>query len=203
MIFVKYKKIIAIGIILLMLGTASFYLKNNLKIKEEKVNEAKIEEYFNVELSSEQINGVKTITENKKSSDEYIGVLEIPKISLKRGFVNPDSKRNHVDYNIQILKSELPNIEFGNFILASHSGNGKNAYFNNINKLNQGDIIYIYYDGIRYEYKVLKKEKQAKDGKLILKKEQTSTYLTLTTCDKNNKAKQLVIYSKLVLKSKY
>ena len=51
----------------------------------------------------------------------YIGYLEIPKINLKRGFVNPNSPDNDVSKNIQIIKSsDMPDVNKGNFILAAH-----------------------------------------------------------------------------------
>lgn len=45
----------------------------------------------------------------------------------------------------------------GNFILYVHSGNSNIAFFQNLNKVEFNDSIYIYYNGIKYKYIVTKK----------------------------------------------
>ena len=37
---------------------------------------------------------------------KYVGVLEIPKIGLKRGFYNTDSKYNSIEYNVPPVQRE-------------------------------------------------------------------------------------------------
>ena len=66
----------------------------------------------------------------QKQDDDYIAVLEIPKINLKKGLVDPLSSLNNVDKNIEILKPiEMPDRENHTFSLASHSGTSKVSYF--------------------------------------------------------------------------
>lgn len=123
---------------------------------------------------------------------DYIAVLEIPKIGLKRGLVTYDSWLNNVNYNIQILSPvRMPN-EVGNFILASHSGNSRVAFFNQLSLLEIGDVVYVYYDGSRYEYYVTHQYEIKKNGELLLPDRMSKFNLVLTTCSKN-KNKQLVV----------
>jgi len=123
---------------------------------------------------------------------DYIAVLEIPKIGLKRGLVAYDSWLNNVNYNIQILSPvRMPN-EIGNFILASHSGNSKVAFFDKLYLLKLGDVIYVYYDGVKYEYHVTHQYEIKKNGELLLPDRMSEFNLVLTTCSKN-KNKQLVV----------
>ena len=71
-----------------------------------------------------------------KVTYNYIGRLKIPAIKLNRGFVKYGTSGNNVNYNIAIMKgSDYPNVAGGNFILASHSGSGWNAYFNKLDQL--------------------------------------------------------------------
>ena len=63
--------------------------------------------------------------------DKYLGVLEIPKIGLKRGFHGTDSKYNDIQYNVTLVKgSTMPDVPNGNLILMAHSGDAYNSYFN-------------------------------------------------------------------------
>ena len=49
---------------------------------------------------------------------KYLGVLEIPRISLKRGFYDVDSKYNDIQYNVSVVRgSTMPDVEKGNLIL--------------------------------------------------------------------------------------
>ena len=97
-----------------------------------------------VDINTEYVDDTNNVEENKQpntgnsTSDNtpkkvYIGYLEIPRISLRYGFVAKDSYYNHVDRNIQIIKeSDFPDVENGNLIIAGHSGNAKISYFKNL-----------------------------------------------------------------------
>lgn len=131
--------------------------------------------------------------------NDFIGVLEIPKINLKRGFYPLDSKKNNVDKNIQIIETSLfPNVEKSNLILASHSGSSKISFFKNLYKLKLGDKSYIYYNEKKYVYELQNKYDELKDGKILIKRDKNKTTLTLVTCDKKNKTLQNVYIFYLV-----
>ena len=60
---------------------------------------------------------------------KYLGVLEIPKIGLKRGFYNIGSRYNNISYNVTIVDgSDLPDVANGNLILMAHSGDSYISY---------------------------------------------------------------------------
>lgn len=123
----------------------------------------------------------------------YIGTLEIPKINLRKGFTNIESKYNTVSKNIQVVKgSTYPDVEKGNFIIAAHSGTSYLAYFKNLYKLNNGDIAYVIYNGKRYSYRIVNIYEQEKTGKIIIYRDVEKTCLTLVTCTKNSKTQQTV-----------
>lgn len=141
---------------------------------------------------------------NKSQDNDYIGVLEIPNISFKRRLVNTESKKNNVNYNIQILKdSDMPNIENGLLIIAGHSGNSKVSYFSNLSKVNNNDLINIYYNNKKYIYKITNVYMEQKTGTINIEKNRNKTTLVLTTCSKAYKNKQLVVISELIDSKEY
>ena len=75
---------------------------------------------------------------------KYVGVLEIPKIGLKRGFYNTDSKYNSIEYNVSVVAgSTMPDISNGNLMLMAHSGDAYISFFAYLYRLNVGDSAYI------------------------------------------------------------
>ena len=67
--------------------------------------------------------------------EDILFKLEIPTINLNKNIYPIDSPLNNIEKNIEILK--YSNIEKNFIILASHSGNNSNTYFNNIVNLNK------------------------------------------------------------------
>ncbi len=121
-----------------------------------------------------------------------MAVLEIPKIKLKRGIYAKNSKLNNVNKNVYLIKeSDMPDREKGNFILAGHSGTAYFSYFKNLPKLSIGDKAYIYYDGARFEYKLVNNYEIEKNGKANIIRNGEKTVMTLITC-KHGTEKQLV-----------
>lgn len=125
---------------------------------------------------------------------DYIGVIEIPKINLKRGFVDKNSKYNDVRYNVQILnESQMPNIEKGNFILAAHAGNTRVSFFKNIKNLSINDEVLIYFQNKKYAYKVVKTYEIEKTGYANIVRDKSKTTLTLITCKSGTNYQIIVI----------
>ncbi len=134
---------------------------------------------------------------NVSPNFDYIAVLEIPKINLKRGLVDIDNIYNSVDYNIQILKeSTMPNIDNSNLILVAHSGNSNVSFFKDLEKLEILDSVYLYYNSTVYHYEIYDKYEIEKTGSLKLNKNINSKTITLITC-KDNTNKQVVFIGKL------
>lgn len=126
-----------------------------------------------------------------------IGYLSIPSINLKNNFYKFTSKHNNIEENITIIKdSKNLNNKDSVFILAAHSGSGKLAYFNNLNKLNLNDEINITYYNIEYTFIVSKIFEQPKQGYINIQKKEYSQ-LILTTCSPTNNEKQLIIECKI------
>ena len=160
--------------------------------EEQKIDETPQEEVF-VEVENKNVS---------ETNYDYIAVLEIPKINLKRG-LSQDKYYNNVNRNVEILKgSTMPNISKGNFILAGHSGSGRVAYFRNLNKLTIDDISYIYYGGIKYTYKVNNIYDIEKTGTATITRDLNKTTLTMITC-RHNTNKQIVIISELINQESY
>ena len=131
-----------------------------------------------------------------KINYNYIGYLEIPKIRLKRGFVDPSSRYNNIQYNVTISdKSNMPDVDYGNFILYAHSGDAYISFFAYLYKLNIGDYAYVTYNGEKYSYELVRVENVPKVGTLEIQRPNKNTKeLTLITCTKDSDSEQTVYY---------
>lgn len=76
----------------------------------------------------------------------------------------------------------MPNQNNSFVILASHSGNGRNAYFKNLHKLELKDKIYLDYNNNKYTYEVSLIYDEIKDGMLPIKRYYDRDELVLITC---------------------
>ena len=135
---------------------------------------------------------------------DFIGVLEIPKINLKRGFLDVNSRYNNVDYNITVIRgSTMPDTVNNNLILASHSGYCDICFFHNLYKLGKGDMAYIYYKNVKYAYKIVNIYEVQKDGTVAVSRDGSKNCLTLITCTRNSNTKQTVYILELTSKNNY
>lgn len=162
------------------------YQNNNIKYNTIKTN--------NIDRVSNTAS-IKTVnTSDKKDSvtDDSLAILSIKKINLKESIYPLGDKRNNVEEHVTILNgSNLTNNSL--IILAAHSGFGKLAYFNRLDELEIGDKIELNINDKTLIYKLKSSEEQDKTGKIEIVKKNTNQ-LILTTCSKNDKTKQLVIY---------
>ena len=165
------RNIVIISVFISLLG---------LNIYSKKVEEIKVNNF----ISSDS---------NKNSyNKDMVGVLEIPKIKLKKSLYGKDSIYNNVDKNLEILpSSDMPDKERGNVIIAGHSGVGSKAYFNELVKLNINDEAYIYYNNSKYIYKLNNVYEIDKTGNANIIRNKNISTLTLITC-KINSNKQLI-----------
>lgn len=189
--------IIVMGFFLFLSGIFIFTYYHFKYESISKNEEIKIEEFFDEEQTiSDTIETpieVETKAETKQITYNYVAVLEIPTINLKRGLVDPSSYYNNVNYNIQIINSStFPDIENGNFILASHNGASYISFFKNLYKLNINDKVYVYYNNIKYEYVIENIYDTNKDGNVEIYRNHERTTITLITCKKDTKDKQVV-----------
>ena len=161
-------------------------------------------EVIKVDIDDEDTQEQPKQEKKKVPNYNYIGVLEIPKINIKRGFLNINDKGNNVNKNLQVIKgSDMPDVKNGNLIIAAHSGNSYISYFKNLYKLSNDDIAYVYFNNIKYTYKVAGKYDVEKTGKVVIHRDNKKNTLTLITCSQTDKTKQIVYILELESEENY
>lgn len=203
----KNSTILLIGICLIVLGVSLGFVEMFLAKKDSTFDtmnlmlfENETPEVINSEKEQEEKQNIDTPAENQNQQQnqtqtkyDYIGVLEIPKINLKRGFVDINSKYNNINYNITIINgSTMPDQENNNLILAAHSGACNICFFNQLYKLSLGDVAYVTYQGTRHNYKIVDIYEVEKDGTVAIHRDINKNVLTLITCTRNSDTKQTV-----------
>lgn len=189
-----------IGTIIIIVG--GFFLSYNY-INEKKTM---VYDYMNnVFIASGNENKKENEEENFNNSDtevpnasvdpyKYIGNLIIDKISFNKGFYPKESELNDVDKNLFVVKeSSYPNISKGNLIIAGHSGDAWNSFFNELYRLSIGDTAKVIYNNKTYTYKFVNIYKAQKTGTIAIYRNAKRTTLTLVTCT-NNDSKTQTIY---------
>lgn len=159
----------------------------------------------NKNYKEEQIlNNTEEPKETPSSNEEdtsfnYIGFLEIPKLNLKRGFLDINSKHNNVDSNVTVINgSTMPDEVNNNLILAAHSGSCSYCYFKNLYKLKKGDKASVSYKGKKYNYEIVKIYEVNKDGTVAIYRDYSKNTMTLITCTRNSDTKQTVYILELI-----
>ncbi len=191
------------------------FSSNLIKIRNEVFEDMRIlmsadkneEVVPDVEVSEEEVVNntvVEQPTTNSEKNevinyDKYYGVLEIPRISLKRGFYNLDSKYNNIEYNVAMVEgSTMPDVINGNLILMAHSGTAYIAYFEYLYMLSIGDYAYVTYNGVKYKYRFVNSYQVEKNGNVEIIRNYDKTTLTLITCTNDNDSSQTVYIAELV-----
>ena len=140
------------------------------------------------------------IVDSKKKTQRggFVALLDVPKISLRKGIYSLNDKHNSVSYGIEMLSgSSFPDRDNSTLILASHSGNSNVSYFRNLIYLSKGDIVYLYYNGDKYKYEIIDCYKKKKDGYILVKDFGNGKFMILTTCKNDELDKQLTCYGRL------
>lgn len=203
----RYLLIILIGIFFFLFGIFFFTYDYYQKEKQNNIEREKIEEFFEIdeqeEVKEELIPDNEKDSNNEVKEENYIGILEIPKINLKKGLVDKNSSSNNVDKNIYTLKeTTLPDEQLNShIILAAHSGNSYISYFKNLKKLDIKDKVYFYYKNVKYIYEISNKYEIDKTGTTELKITNKSD-ITLITCISGTN-KQVVYVANLIDKESY
>ena len=210
----KYQ--IAAGVILIIGGTLAL-LSNYIKEKRDVVfsemnlvlssmsNEQQLSnsnDTLNSEEVTEEIAEENIEVEEKKNSytyEEYLGIIEISKINLYKGFYSKTSSLNNVKFNLYVLpESSYPDTDKGNLIIAGHSGNYNNSYFANLYELEIDDNVTIYYNNLKYTYKIVNIYYEKKTGSVRIFRDKDKTTLTLITCTKDDSDHQTVYIAELI-----
>ena len=210
---VKKSHLLLIGSFLVFLGIGILSWNHLLKLRSEVFSEMQIAMFERIPtvLQEEVVENV-PIVDNISSDNtpvvspppaidysKYLGVLEIPQISLKRGFYDLDSKYNSIQYNVTLVKgSTMPDVDRGNLILMAHSGDAYISYFAYLYQLQIGNDVYITYHGKKYHYQIVNIYDVEKTGTVKIQRNYDKTTLTLITCTKNDDTKQTIYIAELV-----
>lgn len=167
--------------------------ENNIQdIKNKKLGDNLEEEVESAPVEGSSANANYTY-------EEYLGIIDIPKINLYKGFYSKNSNLNNVKFNLYLLKeSNYPDTEKGNLIIAGHSGNYNNSYFANLYQLVLGDEITIHYNNKNYIYKITNIYNEKKTGSVRIFRDNNKTTLTLITCTKDDDYHQTIYISELI-----
>ena len=205
----RYSFLISMGIFLLFFSATYFIYDHFEKERQSTQDNQKIEEFFEVEETIEEIPQVDEEQPQEETKvvqqkqDNYIGILEIPKIKIKRGLVDKNSSSNNVNRNIYTVKeTTFPDERINShIILAAHAGNSYVSFFRNLTKLGMKDKVYLYYKGTKYVYEISNRYEIKKTGKAELKFTNTSDR-TLISCISGTD-KQVVYVATLITKENY
>ena len=203
----KMSQLLIVGSLLILIGISVIGIKIFLDVRADNLEDIALVEFY--EEQEKIDNEIPTETEETDNTTEqakstnsldYIAVLKIPSIGLEKGLVAKDSYYNNVNRNIKILdESDMPDQENGNVILAAHSGNGRTAFFKNLDKLQIDDTVSIFYNGYEYKYRMINTYDVEKTGSVDITRNAQKSTLTLITC-RHNTNKQIVIICELVEK---
>lgn len=191
----KNSTLILIGIIILTVGICVGLYEYFEERKNKTFSNMNITLYEKEQPQNiiEENNEIEESIDKEPTTNNYLGILEIPKINLKNGFYSLGSQYNNVDYNITVINgSTYPTEEHNNLILAAHSGDCPVCYFENLYKLSLGDLAYLNYKNIKYSYKLVDIYEVEKDGTVAIYRDYNKNVLTLITCTRNSNTKQTV-----------
>ena len=202
----KYQ--IAAGVILVICGTLvllSDYIKDKRDVVFSEMNlvlsSINMDENLNNQdnITSDESEEPKEEKNDNYTYEEYLGIVDISKIGLYKGFYNKNSNLNNVKFNLYVLpESNYPDTESGNLIIAGHSGNYNNSYFANLYLLELGDTINIHYNNKNYVYKIDKINNEEKTGRVRILRNKSKTTLTLITCTKDDNYHQTIYIAYLI-----
>ncbi len=205
----KKTSLYIVGILVIIIGIMIsiipiFLQKKELKIEYDKIDDYILETTKKNEVDFNNIENIDNSNEIVENEEKYSMVLEIPKIRLKKGIYDVESKYNSIEYNVAIVKeSSMPDEESNNLILAAHNGTTKISYFTNLHKLDIGDRAIVYFNGYKYTYEVEDIYDVLKDGDVEINRDENKNTLTLVTCKKSTNDRQLVIILYLIEKIEY
>jgi LPXTG-site transpeptidase (sortase) family protein len=205
---IKKSHLLLIGSLLVFFGIVLLSYNHLLDLRNQVFSEMLLlfsesspsEEEEKVDVPSiENVSDGTVYHEENIDYDKYLGVIEIPRIGLKRGFYNTNSKYNSIDYNVTLIRgSTMPDVSGGNLMLMAHSGDAYISYFAYLYRLNIGNNIYITYNKNKYTYKIVNIYNVDKNGKVPIYRNYDKTTLTLITCTKDDSTKQTVYIAELV-----
>lgn len=162
------KKIINIVIILLYFLLSLYLINTSYKTKTINTTYSKNYKYDNLDEKR----------------------LIIPKINIDLPVIKADSNFNNLNDNLVYYN----NFNINNkIIIFGHSGMGVGTFFNRLDELKKGDIVYLKFNSKTYLYEVLDFYNIDKKDTYILNEEENSNKLLLVTCTRGKKNKRYVV----------
>ena len=210
---IRKSQLLFIGSFLVFIGIITLSYNHLVFLKDQVFANMKIAMLDLENVPNDDLQGEVDIPEVENVSDgtvyqqneieidysRYAGVLEIPKISLKRGFYNTDSKYNNIEHNVSMITgSSMPDVPNGNLMLMAHSGDAYISFFAYLYRLKIGDSAYVTYQGNKYRYQIVNIYTVPKTGKVAIYRNYNKTTLTLITCTKNDDTTQTIYIAELV-----
>ena len=210
---IKKSQILLFGSLLIFIGLIVITHNHLLKLKNEVYSDMQIamyddindETFFNETVINEPMNVTDEYVEqevnytNTINYEQYLGILRIPKIGLRRGFFGLDSRYNDINYNVTLVEgSTMPDVVNGNLILIAHSGTAYISFFAYLYRLDIGDDVYVTYNHEEYHYRIVNIYYVDKIGKVEIIRNNEKTSLTMITCTKDDDFHQTVYISELV-----
>ena len=219
----KVKILITTGVMLMTIGITLLFkdyvgykrdmVFSDMNLALSEISRSELEEEIssteeNTQVDSNTESSDITSTDNQVSNEVtnvdtnyeyYIAELEIPKINFRKGFYKKESSLNTLINNIKILpESSYPDQDKGNVIIAGHSGNYTNSYFANLYQLVVGDMAYIYYNNVKYSYRIVSIYDVLKTGTVNIYRDSNKSTMTLITCTKDDDEHQTIYILELV-----
>ena len=179
---------VAAGVILIISGIP-LLLSNYIKEKRDVVFSE-----MNLVLSEINTRDIENVEEEPAVEEPTEEVKED-----NNGFYSKTSSLNNVQFNLFVLKeSDYPDVVNGNLIIAGHSGNYSNSYFNDLYKLSIDDTVTVHYQGKDYIYKITKIYNEKKTGTVRILRNRNKTSLTLITCTNGDNYHQTIYIAELI-----
>ena len=132
-------------------------------------------------------------TNNDKLNDTIV----IAKIGINNKY-NVVSLNDEVSGIVMYDECGRPDKSGSNTVIGAHSGIGPNALFNDISKLEVGDLINVIYNNIEYVYSVVD-VKEINDTDTYVLDDTGESLLTLITCKFGYVNKRIIVISKLTI----
>ena len=207
---IKKSQLCLFGSLLVIVGITVLSMEHIKELKKQVFSDMQLS-FMNEDNTNDIIQDVPKVEEVKEETpkeenttkqidySKYTGIIEIPKITLKRGFYNFGHRYNDIEHNVTVIGgSTMPDVVNGNLILAAHSGDAYISYFAYLYKLVIGDYVYITYNGITYKYQIVNIYNVLKTGSVTINRNEARTTLTLITCTKNSDTEQTVYIAELI-----
>ncbi|TDT50927.1 class D sortase [Fonticella tunisiensis] len=183
--------LIVLGLgILIYVGINQYFVYREQRALMNTINQ------ISQNTTSKQI--TQTEAKESKGPSNAIGILEIPSINLSVAIVEGSTQKDlkyavgHIEGTGELGKPDQ------NFAIAGHRSYTAGRFFNRLDKVKIGDMIYIKTKDKLYTYRVFKTEVVLPEQVEVLEPQKGKSLVTLITCTPLYKSThRLIVYSEL------